>query len=198
MDISETWKKLERERLERPIEGNLQQGRQSQHPVAKLKRNYFMKTVMMSVFVGSFTGLLFLFDQLLIRSILAVLLIAYIIFLTVSFLMYKGIRTDLSMDGSLLDVLTATKQQIERALRFEMTSSLLVFPIAGAGGYLMGYTVTGGDTDNIFASSAQVVIFILTLIVFTVLGYFLGKRLTREGYGKSLEEMGRMIEELRR
>jgi hypothetical protein len=196
MDIPETWKKLEKERLERHIEGGLQHSKDSCHPVAKLKKNYFMKTVMMAVFIICFSALLFYFNQLMIRVAIGVLVFAYMIFLLASYSMYKNIRADLLMDGSLLEVLTSTKEQISRALRFETITSLLVSPVAGAAGYFMGYTVSGRSIEMIFASSTQVAMFIGTIIVFTVLGYFLGRRLTREGYGKAVEEIGGMMREL--
>ena len=197
MDISETWKKLEKERLERPIKGDLQEGKYSRHPVAKLKRNYFIKTIMMLVFLVCLVGLFFLFDQPLIKYSLAILVVAYVIFLTSSLFMYKSIRSDLPVDGSLMNILTETKEQIERGLRFEKISSMLVYPFGGVAGYLMGYTVSGANINNIYNDAWQMGIFIGTIVVFTILGYFAGLRLTREGYGKSLDEIRGMIDQLR-
>jgi hypothetical protein len=198
MDISETWKKLAQERLERPIDGDLRMGDNSRHPVEKLKRNYFVKTAMMIFFLLCFIALFFLFDQAIIKLTVGILVVSYGIFLISSFSMYKSIRSDLPIDGSLNDVLTRTKVEIEQGLRFEMRASMLVFPFAGVAGYLMGYTVVGADVSRIFDEAEQVVIFIGTVLLFTVIGYFAGRRLTYTGYGRSLEELGRMIDDLRK
>lgn len=197
MDISETWKNLGRERLESPIEGNFRNDHDSRHPMMKLKKNYLIKTVMMAAFVACFTTLFFLFDQLPIKWTLGILVVAYSIFFFTSYSMHRSINTDLLMDGPVIEVLTETKTQIARALKFETFSSLAISPVAGAAGYLMGYSVSGADISNIPNRPAQVVILVVTIVVFTVLGYFLGRRLQREGYGNSLKEMEVMIIDLR-
>lgn len=196
MDISETWKKLEKEKLERPIEGDFQKGK-SKHPVERLKQNYFIKTIMMVVFLLCFAGMFLYFDQLLIKVTLGVLVAAYAIFLVSSYLMYKNIKSDVSMDRSLITVLTETKERVSRGVRFETTSSMIIFPFAATAGYMMGYTVSGNDINNIFNSTTQILIFTAVLVVFMVLGYFLGRKLTREGYGKYLDQIGGMIEQLK-
>lgn len=198
MDIDETWKKLGRERLELPVEGNATPGMQSQHPVEKLKRNYFIKTIMMVFFLVCFAVLFFVFDEMLVRVTVGLMVIAYTVFLLSSFAMYRNIQAELPMDSTLRDVLAKTKERIERGLTFETRSSMLIFPFAGAAGYLMGFTVTGGDATKIFNNPVQIGIFITTLTVFTVMGWFIGRRLTYIGYGKSLEELRKLIEELNR
>lgn len=197
MDISATWKKLESERLGQPIGGDFTNSKQSYHPVAKLKRNYFLKSMMMIVFLVAFIMLFVLFDQFLIRVTLAIVVGAYTVFLISSLSMYKDINSELPMDKSLLHVLTSTKEQIEKALKFETISSLLIYPFAGTAGYMIGYTVSGKNISRIFESNSSIGIFIGTLVAFGVLGYFLGRKLTKEGYGKSLDEISKLIEQLK-
>jgi hypothetical protein len=197
MDLSQTWKKLEKEKLETPIEGDLRKNDQSRHPVAQLKRNYFLKTIAMSFFVVCFAIAFAYFDHLLIKGALLILVAAYVTFLLASYSMYKNIRTDLSMDGSLIKVLTETRDTIARALRLETISSLMISPFAGVAGYLGGYSLTGGSIDKIFHDPTQIAIMAILMVVSTIAGYFLGRRLTREGYGKSLQEISRMIGQLK-
>jgi len=192
MDISATWKKLEEERLRAPIAGDFNKDH-SNHPISKLKKNYFIKSMMMMVFVILFSIAFFYFDEIYIKSFFGLLTIAYILFMATSYSMYKTIN----FDGPVLDVLIKTKDQVTRALKFEMISSLAIIPVGGIAGYLGGYSMSGKNIENIFSSTTQVYILVGALVAFTLLGYYLGKKLTREGYGKSLEEIDRLITQLR-
>jgi uncharacterized membrane protein len=191
MDISATWKKLEKEKLETPIEGDFHKDR-SNHPVSKLKKNYFIKSLMMIVFVVLFAISFFYFDEIFIRSFFGLLTVAYVIFMATSYSMYKTIN----FDGPVLDVLIKTKDQVTRALKFEMISSLMIIPVGGVAGYLGGYSMSGKSINNIFSNPTQIGILVGTLVAFTVLGYYLGRKLTHEGYGKSLKEIDRLIDQL--
>lgn len=197
MDISETWKKLGQEKLEKPMDGKFERGDHSRHPVTALKNNYKTKATMLVAFLVCFAGLFFWFDEWLIKGVLLVVIAAYIIFFLASLAMYKRLNKNLPVDGRLLDVLVQTKDEVSRALKFETISSLLIFPFAGAAGYMMGYRTQGLDPANIFESPYQLGVFIVVLIIFLAFGYWLGRQLMREGYGKYLDQIEEMILALR-
>lgn len=193
MDLSNTWKRLEKEKLETPIQGELNKD-QSNHPVSKLKKNYFIKSMMMIFFVVLFTAAFFYFNDIVIRSFFGLLAIVYLIFMATSYWMYKTI----DLDGPVLEVLIKTKDQVTRALKFEMISSLMIIPFGGIAGYVGSYSMSGKSMDKIFSNPTQLGIMLVVIVLSVILGYYLGKKLTREGYGKSLDEIGTLIKEMKR
>lgn len=193
MDISETWRKLESEKLAQPMNVGLTPGN-SIHPVAKIKSNYLSKTIMLIVITIGFGGLAFYFDEILVRGIFGFLAVAYTVFVISSFSTYRKIE----MDGPVLDVLAKTKAQITRALRFEAITSLMIYPFAGAAGYFAGFAANGKSAAIIFSRTTDIVMFATIVTVFTIAGYFLGLALTRKAYGNSLDQITRLIDQLQK
>lgn len=191
MDISETWKKLEKDKLSLPIEGDFKKG--SHHLVSKLKKNYFIKSILMIFFVVMFLVSTLYFDEMPVKILCGFLTVAYLAFLAFSFLTFK----EINLDGSVIDVLTRTKEQITRALRFEWLTSLMIYPIAGAAGYLAGFSITGRSVDKVFSTTSGIATFVAAVVIMTIVGCFLGRKLTKEGYGNSLAEISKMIEQLK-
>lgn len=196
MELSEAWKKLEKERLEKPI-AEVERATASRHPIAKLKRNYLIKTSFAAFFLLGFVVCLFLFEGWIIRGLLAIVIASYVGFLVSSLSVYKKLTADLPVDRSLIDMLTQTKDMIETNLRFEQRMGLMVYPFAAAVGFLMGFNASGRAVAEVFSRNTLLVIFALTIIVITPIGYLVARWATKRSYGKALEEIGRLIEELR-
>lgn len=196
MDLLDTWKKLEEQRLKRPVAGSVRPPSRSSHPVSKLKRNYFVKMAFSFLFLLISVELLFIFDDLYIRVGMALVTCAYVIFLVSAWTTYRKIKVDLPIDGSLKVALLYTIDIIETNLKFEERAALVVYPFAVASGFLMGLTAGGEKASRVFSEPFFGVVLIISILVLTPLCYLVARWMNKVSYGKCISEMKAMVADL--
>jgi hypothetical protein len=195
MDLQEVWKRMESEKLSRPVQGAVEVRKKSRHPVAKLKRAYLLSTGFALVFLIGFIVLFFMFHQPIIKGSLALVVIGYIFFLVVNLSMYRKINTDLPVDQSLRAALTHTHTFISENIRFQERVALFIYPVAATAGFLMGLA-SGGDVDALLQKKAVLVILLVMIAILTPLAFYLARWLYNVSYRSCLVEIKQLIDEL--
>jgi hypothetical protein len=199
MDLSETWKKLEKERLEQPIDITpFKIPGSSKHPVAAMKRNHIAKSAFAIVFLMGFIIVFLYFDQPLIRGLLGVVILFYLMFSVSAVSLVNKLGAPLPADGSLKMALLHTKNLMEKSLRMEERMGLFVYPFCITSGFLMGLAVTGKNFDELIRKPYIGFILIGSIIVLTPLCYFLAKKMNQYSYGQPLNDLNSLIADLDR
>lgn len=196
MELSETWKKLEKERLEKPMPDVILASK-SRHPLAKLKRNYLLKTGFSIVFLFCFFACIFIFQNWIIQTLLVIVVFFYVGFLLTSLSIYRKLKEDLPVDGTLLHMLIQSKEMIEANLKFEQRMGLAAYPFACAVGFLMGFSTSGSEVSRVFSDRTLTIIFGVTIVVITALGFVFARWLAHKGYRRPLDEVQKLIDELK-
>jgi hypothetical protein len=196
MDLGEAWKKLESDKLSKPILGAVLIQKKSKHPVQKLKNAYLISTGFSMVFLIAFVILFFLFDESIVKVGLVFMMISYVFFFTINFSVYQKVNVVLPIDESLKTVLTHTYDFIKENIRFQERAALFIYPFAAASGFLMGGSVGSGNVEKMLEAKEAIVILIVTSLILTPIGFYLTRWLYKNYYGKCLTELKERINEL--
>jgi hypothetical protein len=197
MNLQEVWKKLEMEKLEVEKPSPLNPWAiKSKHPVAKLKEAYKITTIFALVFLVVFVALLFVFDQWVVKVGLLATIAGYIFFFVTNFSMFRKIKTELPLDGSVKVALQTTYEFITSNIRFQERTALFIYPVAGAAGYVMGAAIAGADTWEFVQKPIALWILLGFVIVATPLCWLLTRWLYKVSYGVCLAQLRSLIDEL--
>ncbi len=195
MDLQEVWKRMESEKLTRPVLGAVEVRKKSNHPVAKLKRAYLISTGFSLVFLLGFIALFFSFDAPIIKGSLSLVILGYVFFLTVNLTMYRRINEKLPVDQSLRTVLAHTHAFISENIRFQERVALFIYPVAATAGFVVGLAA-GGDVNVLFEKKSVIVVLLVVIAVLTPLAFYLARWMYKVSYGSCLTEIRHLIDEL--
>jgi hypothetical protein len=196
MELSEIWKKLESDKLSKPVLGVVHIQKKSKHPVQKLKNLYLITTGFTVFFLVAFIVLFFLFHEPIVKHGLVAVSLCYVFFLVVNGSMYKKIKVDLPVDQNLKAVLQHTYTFIRDNIRFQERAAIFIYPIAGTSGFLMGGSVGSGNIEKMMSTNFAIISLVTTLAILTPVGYFLAKWLNKVSYGSGLGKLKQLIDEL--
>jgi hypothetical protein len=196
MDLGEVWKKLESDKLSKPVLGAVHIQKKSKHPVQKLKNAYLISTGFSMAFLIAFIVLFFLFDEAIVKVGLVFMMISYIFFFTTNFSMYRKVNVVLPIDGSLKTVLTHTYDFITENIRFQEKVALFIYPFAAASGFLMGGQVGSGNIMKMLEAKQVIIIMLITSAILTPIGFYLTRWMYKIYYGKCLTELKDRIAQL--
>lgn len=197
MNLQEVWKKLEVEKLEVTKPSPLNPwATKSKHPVAKLKEAYKISTLFALVFLVAFIVLFFVFDQWVVKIGLLATIAGYIFFFVTNFSMFRKIKTELLLEGSVKSALQSTYNFITDNIRFQERTALFIYPVAGAAGYVMGAAVAGADTWEFVQKPVVLWILLGFTVVATPLCWLLTRWLYKVSYGVCLAQLRSLIDEL--
>ncbi len=195
MDLQEVWKRMESEKLARPVLGSVEVRKTSKHPVAKLKRAYLISTGFALVFLIGFIVLTFTFHQPIVKGSLLLVIVGYVFFLVVNLSMYRKINVQLPVDQSLRAALTHTHTFISENIRFQERVALFIYPVAATAGFLMGLA-SGGNVEALMQKKVVLIILLFTIAILTPIAFYLARWLYKVSYGSCLTELKRLIEEI--
>ena len=196
MDLQKAWKKLEHDKLEKPVLGSIHIVKKSKHPVEKLKRAYLISTIFSFLFLGCFIALFFFFPEWIVRVGLAVTVVIYVLFVYFNYTMYRKINTNVLFDANLLSALKDTHAFISNNIRFQERFALFVYPFAGAAGMLMGLAAGAGSAEKALNETFVIISLIVVPLALTPPCYFLAKWMYKVSYGKCLIELKQLIDEI--
>lgn len=196
MELGELWKKLDSDKLSKPVLGAVHIQKKSKHPVQKLKNAYLWTTGFSFVFLMCFVILFFLFDETIVKAGLVFMIASYIFFFAANFSMYRKVNVVLPIDQSLKRVLEHTHQFITENIRFQERVALFIYPLAAASGFLMGGSAGSGNVQKMLEAKEVIITMIVTSIVLTPLAFYLTRWMYKVSYGKCLIELKERIDEL--
>jgi hypothetical protein len=198
MELQEAWKRLEREKLEKPVLGTVPVRKRSRHPVQKLKSAYLCTTAFSIISLAGFIYLMVTFHEPLVKGSLFLLILGYVFFFVTNLSMYAKIKVALPVDQSLKAALVYTHDFITSNIRFQERVALFIYPVAGTAGFILGGDIGGGNLEKMLTNPIVLVILAGVLVILTPLCFYLTRWMYKVSYGKCLTELKGMIEELER
>ncbi len=198
MELGELWKKLDSDKLSKPVLGAVHIQKKSKHPVQKLKNAYLITTGFSVVSLLAFVVLFFLFDEWIVKVGLVFMICSYIFFFATNFSMYRKVSIALPIDKSLKTALLHTYNFITENIRFQERVAVFIYPFATASGFLMGGSEGSGNVMKMLEKKEVLVALVVSCVVLTPLAFYLTRWMYKVSYGKCLKELKARIEELER
>lgn len=198
MDIENTWRNSGKpdDMLSQAMEQNLN-NIQSKLPLKKLKNNLFTGIVAGILITIGYVVLFFLFNIWQVYVALTVLIIFNAWLIVDSWKLYKNTPDTISPDLSLKQELEKNISGFQKWWRIQEKISLFVYPIAVAGGFILGGTLgSGKPVDAFLYNSRMLVILAITIAVLVPLCYLSAKWMFNYAYGKHLKQIQALISEL--
>lgn len=196
MDLQKAWKKLEHDKLEKPVLGSVHIVKESKHPVEKLKLAYLISALWSAVFLLVMGYLFFQFDQTLVRVGLGVTQMGLFLSSVINFLMYKKIKAGLPIDRDLKNFLRYTYDSIRANIQFQERAALFFYPIAGMSGYFLGMAAAGTEVASTMQEPFYLCVLAITMVSVMPLGWFCTRWSYRISYDVWLKELKQRIDEL--
>ncbi|HMP98866.1 MAG TPA: hypothetical protein PKC24_03730 [Cyclobacteriaceae bacterium] len=194
MELHDAWKKLEAEKLSKPLDARFDFKKTSKHPVNKLIRNFKITLGFSVLFELMFIYLLFVFTQPLVQFFTGIMIIVYVFFIVVNYKVLKNLERTSQMDGDLKGTLHQIYDNVNASLKFQRKAALIIYPFAVTAGFLMGLSEEK-DAVEMMQKSSVIISLLIAIVVLTPLSYLLAVWMEKVSYGKCLKQLQELIKE---
>lgn len=198
MDLHKEWQKwqesaeLDKKELIIPnldkLKGNVKT------PLQKIKRLFHFQFSLVIVFSILFIYILFTEQEPLILFFIGALLIIYIVMGVLYVKMYQYFLNKTRLDKDIVTTLRDLSQTLRKWTRMSQKTALFIYPIAGAGGFFYGFSLSQ-DIDKLFESNVGITVMIVFLIINTPLAYYISKWMNKKTLEKYLLELESYIKD---
>ncbi len=195
MDLQEAWKKLDREKLSKPVKGRIEIHTASKHPVQKLINSFRYALGFIVLFEVVFTYCLVMAPQPIVKIFLALMIIIYALGFMTNYKTLRKIESHFVMDSNFKDSLQVIYESTKASLAFQRKAWIFIYPLAGTTGFLLGLSFST-DVVEVMQKTKNIVGLIITLAIVTPIGYYLAVWLENLSYGKYLIQLETLVAEL--
>jgi len=170
---------------------------QSKLPLKKLKRNLLIG-IIWAVLITAFYIAAFFFVGIWQGYVaLGILSLFNIVISCDSWKLYNNINVNISTTNSLKEELQKNYTSFIRWWRIQERLSLFVYPIAAAGGFIIGGVWGSGKPVEVFLYNTRMLLILAVTILFLVpLCYYGARWMFNYAYGKHLKKLKLLIDEL--
>jgi len=192
MDLKEVWKKLDTDKLSKPVLGSVHIQKISRHPVQKLIHLFQITLGFVIIFEAGFIYLLIITPQPIVKVFMVVMIIVYVFYFVLNYKILKNIQQSFRLDLNLKSTLQQVYNNTESTLAFQRKSSIAIYPIAATAGFLLGLSV---ETDAaLMMQKWQVqVALLISVLVLTPASYYLALWMEKVSYKKYLDQLRDLI-----
>ena len=170
---------------------------QSKLPLKKLKQNLLIGIVSAVVISSGYLVIFFLIHIWQVQAALGVLIVFNTVILVDSWRLYRRIPATLSPSNSLKEELALHYNSFQRWWAVQQKMGLFVYPVAAAGGFVLGGTLGSGKPVAAFLDNPKMVgILGITILVLVPICYFGARWMFNYAYGKHLKQLKATIDDL--
>ena len=170
---------------------------QSKLPLNKLKRNLVMGIVLAVLITVLYVAVIFYVGIWQVYVSLCTLSLFNIFIAYDSWKLYKSINVNISATNSLKEELQKNYNGFQRWWRIQERFGLFVYPIAAAGGFIMGGVLGSGKPVEAFLYNSKMLLILgATIAVLVPLCYYGARSMFNYAYGKHLAKLKARIDEL--
>jgi hypothetical protein len=195
MDLQQAWKKLDREKLSKPVKGEVEIRAASKHPVQKLIASFRAALGFIALFEVIFIYFLISIPQPIVKIFLTLMIIVYALGFAVNFRTLRKIESHFVLDSNFKDSLRLIYESTKISLAFQRKAWIFIYPLAGTTGFLLGLSIST-DVVEIMQKSKNIIALIITLAIVTPMGYYISLWLENLSYGKYLIQLETLLLEL--
>ncbi len=195
MDLQEAWKNLDREKLSKPVKGEVEIRTESKHPVQKLIASFRYALGFIVLFEVIFIYLFIIIPQPVVKIFLALMIVIYALGFAVNYKTLRKIESHFVLDSNFKDSLQVIYESTKTSLAFQRRAWIFIYPLAGTTGFLLGLSIST-DVVEMMQKSKNIIALIITLAIVTPLGYYIAIWMENLSYGKYLIQLETLLAEL--
>lgn len=195
MDLKEAWKKLEQEKLSRPVAGTDEVYKSSKHPIQKLIRSFKIALGFVVFFELAFSYLAIVVPQPIVKIAMVVMMVVYIFYFVTNYQTLTHIKKTFRMDQNLSYTLQSIYDNTQQSLKFQRRSALFIYPLAATCGFFFGLSVER-DVVEVLQNKSTWITLLITIVILTPISYYVAIQLERVGYGRYLDQLRGLIHQL--
>lgn len=195
MDLQETWKNLDREKLSIPVKGEVELRTASKHPVQKLINSFRYALGFIILFEVVFIYCFIIIPQPVVKIFLALMIVIYALGFLANYKTLRKVESHFVLDSNFKDSLQVIYESTKTSLAFQRRAWIFIYPLAGTTGFLLGLSIST-DVVEVMQKSKNIMALIITLAIVTPLGYYLAVWMESLSYGKYLIRLETLLAEL--
>lgn len=195
MDLKEAWKKLAQEKLSKPVAGTDEVYNSSKHPVQKLIRSFKIALGFVIFFELAFAYLAVVVPQPIVKIAMVLMMVVYIFYFATNYQTLSHIKKTFRMDENLSYTLQSIYDNTQQSLKFQRRSALFIYPLAATCGFFLGLSVER-DVVAVLQHNSTWITLLITIAILTPISYYVAIQLERVGYGRYLEQLRGLINQL--
>lgn len=163
--------------------------------LSKLQKKLIAKLIFAVSFTIGYSILLYFVKDSIVITLFVIIIAVHL--LAIGFIVkeYRDMQKLLPMDGKILDTLKEYQRRIKRVLKSEETGGLILYPVAVSAGFFFSL-LSDRSFDEVMMDRWIWVIWISSMAAFTPVGHWMAKRLNKIAFGKQLNHLQEMIEEI--
>lgn len=197
MDLKEVWKKLDSDKLSKPVLGSVHIQNKSKHPVQKLIQLFKITLGFAITFEVGFIYLLIIMPQLIVKLFMVVMIIIYVFYFVLNYRILKNIQHSFRLDLNLKSTLQQVYDNTMSTLAFQRKSSIIIYPIAATAGFLLGLSIEKDAVLMIQKWQIQIAL-LISIIIITPSSYLLARWMEKVSYGKYLAQLKNLLQQFER
>lgn len=199
MNIENIWKQSSGsdEALNKLLQQNDFGNLHSKLPLKKLKKNLLMGMIWALLITAGYITIFFFIHFWQVYFSLGVLIVFNTWIMFESWKLYKLTPASITPSNSLKDELTSNYNSFQRWWSLQLKVSLFVYPLAAAGGFIIGGVLGSGKTVEAFLYNYKMIgVLIITVLILMPASYYAAKWVYNHAYGKHLKKIKLLIDEL--
>src|SRR5258706_709424 len=201
MSIEQNWKNLD-EQGDEDLLSLLQPGRiqkiQSSDPLLKIKRSLLFSIIWAVLIAALYVYILICFPYWQIILCIGVVLLFTVWGGFTAYTQYKNIDPFVSGYQSLLAEMEKQSKGIHEWIKLQMKAAIFVYPVAAAGGFMIGgMAASGKSITEVFTKPSQIIWLLVIMAILVPCGLYLARRLLQKSFGKHLILLKKNIDELK-
>lgn len=172
---------------------------QSHHPLMKL-RKALQTNISWGILISiGYIAVLFITKEWPVILAVLIMLVFTAFVIGAGWQLYKGINPYVSGTASLRQEMERHYQSIKQWQNMQMKLSIIIFPIAVTGGFILGGSMSSGKSFDVFLGNPKVMwTLIISILVFVPLSFWLAKWMFKQAFGKHLDTLKQTIDELKK
>jgi signal transduction histidine kinase len=199
MNLENSWKQLGQQKDE-DLSSLLQAGSfrklHSSNPLHKIKNSLVFSMVWAVVIASGYVYVMILFPQWQVLLCIGIVLLFTLWAGYTAYLQYRNIRLFV-MEDSLLAEMKKHYAGINSWMKMQMKAAIFVYPMAAAGGFMIGGMLGSGKSIESFLGKPVIIIaLIITICILVPLSMQLAKWLFKKSFGKHLAQLKKNLDEL--
>lgn len=170
---------------------------QSRHPLEQLRKKFLINIIWGIVINAGYIALLWVYPLWQLFLTIGLVFLAGVVAVIQGIGLYRSLHQSVSSKSPLLQEMKAQYTSIRKVIKQQEFYFLIIYPFAGAGGFMLGGMIGSGKPIEIFLS--KTVVWVCMLIIVPLIatgGHYLGKWLNRVAFGKHLVQLKENIDAL--
>jgi hypothetical protein len=170
----------------------------SKDPLAIIKRNLVINSMFGVAISGLYIFILVRFPFWQIIVCIGIVLLFTIWAIGNGFQLYKKIQSG-NPANSVLQQMEEHYHNIKRWMTIQQWVGLIIYPISGAGGFMLGgYVGSGKPIDVIMQKPGMIISLLIVIVILVPCCFYLAKWMNRKAFGRYAEALKQNIEALKK